>query len=160
MRSIEIIPRDGSHYILVDGKEWSRHNDLKIAEQVRAELMRDERGINLEGNKEEQNLALRAAEYSLRDHVQLLDARLRDTSEDSYATRNELRDEIVQFKQFIHGLETAIPGKGLDFTRQIVDYGYDPEQAASDRMCGLEYVKRNRKGRSWPSKEEANQITQ
>ena len=61
MRSIEIIPRDGSHYILVDGKEWSRHNDLKIAEQVRAELMRDERGINLEGNKEEQNLALRAA---------------------------------------------------------------------------------------------------
>ena len=38
MRSIEIIPRDGSHYILVDGKEWSRHNDLKIAEQVRAEL--------------------------------------------------------------------------------------------------------------------------
>lgn len=140
MRSIEIIPRDGSHYILVDGKEWSRHNDLKIAEQVRAELMRDERGINLEGNKEEQNLALRAAEYGLRDHVQLLDARLRDTSEESYATRNELRDEIVQFKQFIHGLETAIPGKGLDFTRQIVDYGYDPEQAASDRMCGLEYV--------------------
>jgi hypothetical protein len=41
MRSIEIQPRNGSHYILVDGKQWSRHNELKIAEQVRNQLIRD-----------------------------------------------------------------------------------------------------------------------
>jgi hypothetical protein len=42
MRSIEIQPRNGSHYVIVDGKEWSRHNDVKIAEQVRRELIREQ----------------------------------------------------------------------------------------------------------------------
>lgn len=31
-------PKGGSHYVIVDGKEWSRHNDVKIAEQVRDEI--------------------------------------------------------------------------------------------------------------------------
>ena len=32
-RHAEIVPVDGSHYVLVDG--WSRHDDLAVAEAVR-----------------------------------------------------------------------------------------------------------------------------
>jgi len=42
MRYAEIVPRNRSHYIIVDGVEWSRHNDVKIAEAVRQELIREE----------------------------------------------------------------------------------------------------------------------
>jgi hypothetical protein len=34
-RHAEIVPKDGSHYVLVDGQEWSRHDDLAVAEGVR-----------------------------------------------------------------------------------------------------------------------------
>jgi hypothetical protein len=34
-RHAEIVPREGSHYILIDGQEWSRHGDLAKAEAVR-----------------------------------------------------------------------------------------------------------------------------
>ena len=34
-RHAEMVPGDGCHYVLVDGKEWSRHDDLRIAEEVR-----------------------------------------------------------------------------------------------------------------------------
>ena len=44
MRYCEIVPRNGSHYLIVrglDGQpfEWSRHNSVKIAEQVRHQLV-------------------------------------------------------------------------------------------------------------------------
>ena len=65
---------------------------------------------------------------------------LLDTSEDSYATRNEFRAEIAQFGRFLHSVKSAEPGETLNLTQKIVDYGYDPEAAACDHMCGLEYV--------------------
>jgi hypothetical protein len=34
-RHAEIVPRDGCHYVRVDGQEWSRHDSLEIAEGVR-----------------------------------------------------------------------------------------------------------------------------
>jgi hypothetical protein len=34
-RHAEIVPKDGTHYVLVDGQEWSRHDDLAVAEGVR-----------------------------------------------------------------------------------------------------------------------------
>jgi hypothetical protein len=86
-------------------------------------------------------LVLGAVVHELRGRVDRLDEWLRDTSEDSYATQNELRDEIAQMKQFIHRVEAAIPGgESVNLSRQIVDYGYDAEAAACDRRCGLEYV--------------------
>jgi hypothetical protein len=42
MRYIEIVPRNGSHYIVADGKEINRHNSIEIAEAVRLELIRQE----------------------------------------------------------------------------------------------------------------------
>lgn len=39
MRYAEIVPKNGSHYVIVDGKEWSRHNDVKTAEKVREQLL-------------------------------------------------------------------------------------------------------------------------
>ena len=75
------------------------------------------------------------------DHlIQRLHEDLLDTSEDSYATRNELRAEIAQFGRFLHSVKSAEPGETLNLTQKIVDYGYDPEAAACDHVCGLEYV--------------------
>jgi hypothetical protein len=48
--------------------------------------------------------------------------------------------EIVQFGEFLHRVKSAEPGEIVDLTEKIVDYGYDPEAAAGDFMCGLEYV--------------------
>ena len=39
MKYAEIVPKNGSHYVIVDGKEWSRHDDVKIAEQVRNQIV-------------------------------------------------------------------------------------------------------------------------
>jgi hypothetical protein len=33
------MPRDRSHYVLIDGKEWSRHDDLAKAEAVRTAIV-------------------------------------------------------------------------------------------------------------------------
>ena len=38
-RHAEIVPKDGSHYVLVDGHEWSRHDDLAKAEAVRQAIV-------------------------------------------------------------------------------------------------------------------------
>ena len=37
-------------------------------------------------------------------------------------------------------MKSAEPGEIVDLTEKIVDYGYDPEAATGDFMCGLEYV--------------------
>jgi exonuclease VII small subunit len=83
---------------------------------------------------------LAAAESALDNLIQCRREQLDNTSEDSYATRNELRDEIAQLGQFLQKVKSAELGEVLDFTRKIADYGYDPEAAASDAACGLEYV--------------------
>ena len=41
MRYLEIIPKNGSHYLVRDGQEISRHDDVKIAEAVRWELLKE-----------------------------------------------------------------------------------------------------------------------
>jgi hypothetical protein len=38
-RHAEIVPRDWSHYFLVDGLEWSRHDTLSKAEAVRQAIV-------------------------------------------------------------------------------------------------------------------------
>jgi hypothetical protein len=61
-------------------------------------------------------------------------------AEDSYATRMEAREDL----RFIHEFERAIAGVKsgdvIDLRRVGIDYGYDPEEAFSDRSVGLEYV--------------------
>lgn len=40
MKTIEIVPKGGSSYIVIDGQEVSRHDSVKAAEQLRQELIR------------------------------------------------------------------------------------------------------------------------
>jgi hypothetical protein len=90
--------------------------------------------------EKEQDRTLRLAATKLGNIIKGLEDRLDETSEDSYATRNELRDKISQFSQFQEQVIRTTPGKPVDLTAEITDYGYDAEAAASDRMCGLDYV--------------------
>lgn len=66
--------------------------------------------------------------------------KLEDTSDDSYATQNELRDRIGFLEDFSKKIRKAVPGGTLDLSVQVEDYGYDAEEAAADQSCGLEYV--------------------
>jgi len=38
-RHAEIVPIDGDHYVLVDGRPWSRHERLEKAESVRSAIV-------------------------------------------------------------------------------------------------------------------------
>jgi hypothetical protein len=40
-RHAEIVPMDGSHYVLVDGSQWSRHDDLAFAERIRNSIVEE-----------------------------------------------------------------------------------------------------------------------
>ena len=66
--------------------------------------------------------------------------KLEDTSEDSYATRNELRGRIEFLSDLSKKIRKAVPGGTVDLSIQVKDYGYDAEEDAADQSCGLEYV--------------------
>jgi hypothetical protein len=40
-RHAEIVPMDGSHYVLVDGEQWSRHDDLAAAAALRNSIVEE-----------------------------------------------------------------------------------------------------------------------
>jgi hypothetical protein len=40
-RHAEIVPMDGSHYVVVDGQQWSRHDDLAKAEALRNSIVEE-----------------------------------------------------------------------------------------------------------------------
>ena len=63
-----------------------------------------------------------------------------DTSEDSYATRNDLYSDVEMLNWLAYEIGRTNAGGILDLTIQVKDYGYDHEAAASDASCGLEYV--------------------
>jgi hypothetical protein len=60
--------------------------------------------------------------------------------EDSYASRMEARGSLSFLAHFSRQLARAEPGKAIDLSQTVTDYGYDPEAAASCRDCGLDYV--------------------
>ena len=66
--------------------------------------------------------------------------KLEGTSEDSYATRNELRDRIEFLNGFLTKIRKAMPGGTVDLSIEAVDHGYDAEEDAADQSCGLEYM--------------------
>lgn len=66
--------------------------------------------------------------------------RLAGTSEDTYATRNEIHEDISFLTWFAGKIATARPGTTVDLRRTITDYGYDPEEEAADIASGLPYV--------------------
>src|SRR5215213_6861559 len=77
-----------------------------------------------------------------RDAGQLLQ-RARDQfdqlSEDSYASRNEARERIAFLGSFTRKIARATPGSVVDLTKTVVDYGYDPEDAAAAQDAGIDY---------------------
>jgi hypothetical protein len=79
--------------------------------------------------RDEASALLRAA----RAHFDKID-------EDSFASRIEARNRVNFLTRFSHKISRAEPGRTVDLRQTIVDYGYDPEAAATDRSCGLDYV--------------------
>ena len=61
-------------------------------------------------------------------------------AEDSYATRAEAWAETSFYTRFAEHLAAAQPGKPLDLSMTVTDYGFDAEAAETDRMSGTEHV--------------------
>ena len=51
MKYAEIVSKNGSHYVVIDGQEYSRHDSVEIAEAVRNELIKAE--LQREGQERE-----------------------------------------------------------------------------------------------------------
>src|SRR3954468_13682154 len=77
-----------------------------------------------------------------RDAGQLLQ-RARDQfdrlSEDAYASRNEAGELITFLGTFTRKIAKATPGSVVDLTKTVIDYGYDPEEAAAAQDAGIDY---------------------
>ena len=66
---------------------------------------------------------------------------LQDTSDDSYATRNDLHHDIQFLSELSGKIKRLTPDSDkLDLSVKFEDYGYDAEEAASDFASGIEYV--------------------
>lgn len=89
---------------------------------------------------------IKAVQAVLVERIDRLNTRLNDQdsphfiSEDSYVTRNDAHAERQFLEDMNAQLGTLKPGDVLDLSRTETDYGYDPEEAESDRMSGVEYV--------------------
>jgi hypothetical protein len=42
IHSVDILPSDGSHYLVVNGEPWARFDSIETALQAREELIREE----------------------------------------------------------------------------------------------------------------------
>lgn len=117
------------------------HINLEAARQLAGE--RAERLID---RAQTFNNAISNVGAAVQGRIDGLHARLyeRDSanyiSEDSYATRNDVHAELGFLGKMAAGVAKLEPGGTLDLSRTETDYGYDQEEAATDRMSGLDYV--------------------
>jgi len=82
-----------------------------------------------------------AARESLRQRYDNID-------EDSYASRSQARDDPGFVGRFEEIIAKVKPSDTVDLRRVGINYGYDPEEAYSDRSVGLEYVPAIKRERS------------
>ena len=88
-----------------------------------------------EAMKSAQRDALSTIGNSLKD----LRAQFEGTGDDAYDTRMELRNSISDLAHAASAIGRP-SGNRINLSRQIEDYGYDPEDAEADRASGKEYV--------------------
>lgn len=69
-----------------------------------------------------------------------LERRYDNVDEDSYASRMDARADLRFAYQFELAIAKVKPGDEVDLRRVGINYGYDAEEAYSDRSVGLEYV--------------------
>ena len=68
-----------------------------------------------------------------------LRSELGGTAEDSYTTRNELRDSITDLSRAANAISKPRDGT-INLSRRVVDYGYDPEVELANRSSWIEPV--------------------
>jgi hypothetical protein len=124
-------------------RELMELHELKAEAQTQQEPREPEqRSDDLEGRREE---VIKAVQAVIAERIDRLNERLNDQdspryiSEDSYVTRNEAYAERQFLADMNAQLDKLGPEEVLDLSRTETDYGYDPEEAASDRMSGVEY---------------------
>ncbi|MFA1626956.1 conjugal transfer protein TraA [Rhizobium mongolense] len=89
---------------------------------------------------------IKAVQTVIAERIDRLNERLSDQgsphyiSEDSHATRNDAYAERQFLADMNAQLDKLGPGDVLDLSRTETDYGYDEEEAASDRMIGVDHV--------------------
>lgn len=146
------LEEDDGHGLPVTDEQWREADARLAAAEARCHSFPTELVEMASVSRLEDVLAEVSADVAVR--IGNLDTRLSDQdsplfiSEDSYATRNEAHEERQFLAELRWELEALEPGGHLDLSRTETDYGYDPEEAASARDCGLEYVSATRRARS------------
>lgn len=134
-------------HAMVASAAWEKATDLITPPQGFVPKSQRTEVDVVSGNRDETSLeALKQAALRVVDgKINQLTASLSDRdapnyiSEDSYVTRNEAYADRQFFSDLKAQLEGLEPGGTLDLSRTETDYGYDPEEAYTDRMSGLEY---------------------
>ncbi|APG93030.1 hypothetical protein [Sinorhizobium americanum] len=126
--------------LAVEGNSYLR----EVAEQdqdLRGAIDRAEKQAEVQDRQNDGRAdVIKAVQTVIAERIDRLNERLSDISEDSYATRNEVSAER-QFLADMNGqLDKLGPGDVLDLSRTETDYGYDEEEAASDRESGVDCV--------------------
>ncbi|RVI63690.1 conjugal transfer protein TraA [Sinorhizobium meliloti] len=115
-----------------------------VAEQdqdLRQAIDRAVKRAEVQGRQDDERAdVIKAVQTVIAERIDRLNERLSDISEDSYATRNEVSADRQFLSDMNAQLEKLGPGDVLDLSRTETDYGYDEEEAASDRESGVDYV--------------------
>jgi len=98
------------------------------------QIFRDQRNMVAQAE------AIRDVRAAVRRRLAAAQSHYDAIDEDSYASRMEARASISFLANFSRQLARAEPGKAIDLSQTVTDYGYDQEAAASCRDCGLDYV--------------------
>ncbi|MBP2238734.1 hypothetical protein J2Z31_005275 [Sinorhizobium kostiense] len=132
-------------HLAVEGNSYLR----EVAEQepdLRQAIERAEKQAEVQDRQDDRRAdVIKAVQTVISERIDRLSERLSDQdsphyiSEDSYATRNEAYAERQFLADMNAQLDKLGPGDVLDLSRTETDYGYDPEEAASDQMSGIEY---------------------
>ena len=126
MKHAEIVLTNGSHYVVIDGQEYSRHDSVEIAEAVRNELIKAE--LQREGQERgfgtaEGNAKKRKIEDQADRPLTCLEAGVPDV----WRSRSSRRVAFMRFKRSVEHIikdslcrretigrlriETQIPGR-------------------------------------------------
>jgi hypothetical protein len=92
------------------------------------------------GNEEDRAAMLADIRGEVAMMRESLHQRYNNTDEDSYASRLEARDDLVFVRSFEQAIGEVKPDDVVDLRHVGINYGYDPDEAYSDRSVGLEYV--------------------
>ena len=140
---------------LAAGRKWPSDAELaardaaqRAAEVRNSPTSNDQRGTVMpdamptsdpDASRDVRKAVQQEAVTTIAGWIGTLRSELGGTSDDSHATRTELRDSITDLSRAANAISKPRDGT-INLSRRVVGYGYDPEVDLADRSSGIEPV--------------------